>query len=395
MIEKTADESRLKRECGPEPTEEGMAKPSTAPDLSPRQEDGCNGENGSRPPVGKPLFTDVRYKAPFSGKLLQVMAYAILIFSHFYLMFVFAQEVIVAENVPGWAFAMLQFSDVIKGAALPLILLAAFNTIMNRSRDVRLFAIRYVICSLVLFLLYILIFYRYLVGTVSLFFDLPAKEVAAEVFDFLIASVPKFMNYNVFVDLANCSLFFFFISYTPKRQNKKLLVFIRSLSVLPILAVVGCCVFNYTVAFWEIAYPPEILFILPCRSPSMHLIFFALALFIKYRYALVARFKGEEYCDLYKGSNKDNLTFSVFCALTIIAVSLIDFLFSFSPIMCAMGFGDSYAVAIVAPLTLLFSYNKPIRSSSLDILIPLLSIGIIAFIYIEGVFMMFSSIFSM
>ena len=395
MIEKTADESRVKRECGREPTEGGMAKPSTDPDLPPRQEDGCNGENGSRRPAGEPMFTDIRYKAPFSGKLLQVVAYAILVFSHFYLMFVFAQEVIATENVPGWAFAMLRFSDIIKSAALPLLLLSAFNTIMNRNRNIRLFAIRYVACSLVLFLLYILIFYRYLVGTISIFFDFPAEEAAAALFDFLITSVPKFMNYNVFVDLANCSLFFFFISYTPKKQNKKLLIFLRSLSVLPMLVVVGCCVFNYTVEFWEIAYPPEILFILPCRSPSMHLIFFALALFIKYRYAMVAKRKGEEYCALYRGSNRDNLAFSLFCALTIIAVSLIDFLFSFSPMMCAMGFGDSYAVAIVAPLTLLFSYNKPIRSSALDILIPLLSIGIIAFIYIEGVFMIFSSIFSM
>ena len=395
MIEKTADESRVKRECGRAPTEGGMAKPSTAPDLPPRQEDGCNGENGSRRPAGEPMFTDIRYKAPFSGKLLQVMAYVILVFSHFYLMFVFAQEVIAAENVPGWAFAMLRFSDIIKSAALPLLLLAAFNTIMNRSRNIRLFAIRYVACSLVLFLLYILIFYRYLVGTISIFFDFPAEEAAAALFDFLITSVPKFMNYNVFVDLANCSLFFFFISYTPKKQNKKLLIFLRSLSVLPMLVVVGCCVFNYTVAFWEIAYPPEILFILPCRSPSMHLIFFALALFIKYRYAMVAKRKGEEYCALYRGSNRDNLAFSLFCALTIIAVSLIDFLFSFSPMMCAMGFGDSYAVAIVAPLVLLFSYNKPIKSSSLDILIPLISIGIIAFIYIEGVFTIFSTVLSM
>jgi hypothetical protein len=137
------------------------------------------------------------------------------------------------------------------------------------------------------------------------------------------------------------------------------------------------------------------MFILPCRSPSMHLIFFILALFIKYRYVIVTKLRGEEYCSLYKNSNKDNLMFSLFCAVIIILVSILDFLCSFSPIMLAMGFGDSYTVAIVAPITLLFGYNKPIKSSSLDILIPLISFGVIAFIYVEGVYLLFSTIMSL
>jgi hypothetical protein len=60
--------------------------------------------------------------------------------------------------------------------------------------------------------------------------------------------------------------------------------------------------------------------------------------------------------------------------------------------MLAMGFGDSYTVAIVAPIVLLFAYNKPIKASPLDILIPLISFGVIAFIYVEGVFLLFTTI---
>jgi hypothetical protein len=124
----------------------------------------------------------------------------------------------------------------------------------------------------------------------------------------------------------------------------------------------------------------------------MHLIFFILALFIKYRYVIVTKMRGEEYCNLYKGSNKDNLTFSLFCAIIIITVSLFDYLCSFSPIMLAMGFGDSYTVAIVAPITLLFAYNKPVKASSLDILVPMISIGVIAFIYVEGIYLLLTTI---
>lgn len=351
-------------------------------------------ENETSQPISKPLFKDVKYKAPFSGKLLQVVAYLLLIFSHFSLMFNFMQGIL-SEDASGSFSVMLKISDIMKSASLPLLLLSAFNTIMNKSRNIRLFVIQYVACSLILFVIYLLVFYRYLVGTFSLFFDLSQAETATALFDLLITSVPKFMNYNIFVDLATCSLFFFFIYYTPKNKSKKFLIFFRSLCIIPVLIVVGCCIFNFTIEFHEVVYPPAILFILPCRSPSMHLIFFFLALFIKYRYAIVTKLRGEEYCSLYKGSNKDNLVFSLFCAVAIIVVSLFDFLCSFSPIMLAMGFGDSYTVAIVAPITLLFAYNKPIKSSSLDILIPLISFGVIAFIYVEGVYLLFSTIMSL
>jgi hypothetical protein len=342
----------------------------------------------------KPLFTDVKYKAPFSSKILQVVAYLLLIFSHLHLMSIFVQSVHY-EDTPSWFSSMIEFSDIMKSASLPLLLLAVFNRIMNKSRDIRLFVIQYVACSLIFFVIYLLVFYRYLVGSFSFLFDLSREETAAAIFDFLIMSVPKFMNYNIFVDLANCSLFFFFIYYTPKIKSKKFLIFFRSLCVIPVLIVVGCCIFNYTIEFHEVVYPPAIMFILPCRSPSMHLIFFILALFIKYRYVIVTKLRGEEYCSLYKNSNKDNLMFSLFCAVIIILVSILDFLCSFSPIMLAMGFGDSYTVAIVAPITLLFGYNKPIKSSSLDILIPLISFGVIAFIYVEGVYLLFSTIMSL
>jgi hypothetical protein len=389
MVNKVSNENSIeKQDCVLEQTETIVDGQSNSTEAQPNIVDG---KNESSTPITKPLFKDVKYKAPFSGKLLHVASYLLLIFSHFHLMSIFVQ-VLQYEDAPSWVSAMLQFSDIMKSASLPLLLLAAFNTIMNKSRDIRLFVIQYVACSLILFTIYLLAFYRYLVGFFSLLFDTPKAETAAGIFDFLITSIPKFMNYNIFVDLANCSLFFFFIYYTPKIKSKKFLIFFRSLCIIPILVVVGCCVFNYTVEFHEVAYPPAILFILPCRSPSMHLIFFLLALFIKYRYAIVAKLRGEEYCSLYKGSNRDNLVFSLFCAATIIVVSLLDFLCSFSPTMLAMGFGDSYTVAIVAPIVLLFAYNKPIKASPLDILIPLISFGVIAFIYVEGVFLLFTTI---
>ena len=95
----------------------------------------CNEENGESQNVVKQVFTDVKYKAPFSGKLLQVMAYVLLIFSHFYLMFIFAQRLINEEAVPDFAFTLLKFTDILKSASLPLLLLAAFNMIMNKSRN--------------------------------------------------------------------------------------------------------------------------------------------------------------------------------------------------------------------------------------------------------------------
>lgn len=361
------------------------------PNTATEQQDSVNSENGTSAPVIKPLFTDIKYKAPFSTKILQVVAYLLLILSHFHLITIVVQG-IQSDDIPSWLFTMLKIADIMKSASLPLLLLAVFNTIMNKGRDIRLFVIQYITCSLIFFAVYLIIFYRYLVGSFSFLFDLSRPETASALFDFLINSVPKFMNYNFFVDLANCSLFFFFVCYTPKNKNKKFLIFFRSLCVIPILIVVGCCIFNYTIAFTEVAYPPAILFILPCRSPSMHLIFFLLALFIKYRYKIVAKLRGEEYCSLYKGSNRDNLIFSLFCGAIIIVVSLLDFLCSFSPIMLSMGFGESYTVAIVAPITLLFAYNKPVKASPLDILIPLISFGIIAFIYVEGVYLIFTTI---
>ena len=55
----------------------------------------------------------------------------------------------------------------------------------------------------------------------------------------------------------------------------------------------------------------------------------------------------------------------------------------------AVGFGRSMDLLIVAPIMLLFSYNRIPRNKTLSILIPIIAIGLMALVVLEGIYQTF------
>ena len=51
-----------------------------------------------------------------------------------------------------------------------------------------------------------------------------------------------------------------------------------------------------------------------------------------------------------------------------------------------MGFGQSTTLLIVAPLVLLFSYTRTHKNPKIDTFIPIVAVGLIIFLYIEGIY---------
>ena len=59
--------------------------------------------------------------------------------------------------------------------------------------------------------------------------------------------------------------------------------------------------------------------------------------------------------------------------------------------LAAIGIGQCIGLGFAIPFILLFSYNKIHKDSTLDIIIPVVGVGLFAFVYIEGLYEVASS----
>ena len=209
---------------------------------------------------------------------------------------------------------------------------------------------------------------------------------------FLISDFSNLINYNVFLDLFICTLFFFFTNYTPKNSSNKKLKLFRLCALIPLVYLIASIIifglFNSGVI--EISVP--LLAALVCRSPVVYIVFFALSFYLYIHRERFLKYGGdmEDYAK-FKRSNRSSFQFSVFCSIVLAAASLIDFLLSFIPEALSWGFGKSYFLCTAIPFMLLTSYTRTYQNKSADIIFPVMFTFLFIFVVVELVFQVFMS----
>ena len=239
--------------------------------------------------------------------------------------------------------------------------------------------------ALLFYLAVILVYYRYLVGIITAIIQ--DSESATTTADYLAKNIFRsIINYNIFVDLALFSLFYFFMFYTPKNVNtkKKLRIF-RAMSALPVLFVIIAIILYICDMFGIFEIPVAILALLPCRSPTFYVIFILISLFAKIREKRFLSFGGtEEEYNSYIKTRRNSLEISIVASIILVVVCLVDFLLVLIfPEVLLAGFGYNFYLVFIAPLILLLAYSRQPKYKFVDMLLPVIFIICTIIVYLE------------
>ncbi len=357
---------------------------------------------------------DIKYRGPLSYRHFRIFGW---------IMMAFAQAaVICAACVKYWASstthnltAISTFGEIFNSfgqLAIPLFLLANFAIILQSGKNIKRLIIMHATCAIALYLLFILIYERYLCGLAYRYLGGPDAKVLVDTVVSIFFS--KNLSFNVFIDLLMCSSLYFFLSYKPSLkcfEGKKIYIF-RSMAALPIMYEIACLLIK-GLALGENMFtlPVEVISLMTSKPVFTFAAFIVIVVFMKRRQNLYHKRKGaklqyEEFLE----TNTNSLHFSIFIAIVFTIAAILDAIMlgiltgvyinkhpemDFSTLKAiknitiyakCWGIGNATTLILATPLVLLFSYTKRYSKESkfIDILIPLIGIGICAFIYIEG-----------
>jgi len=296
--------------------------------------------------------------------------------------------------------------DTIGQVSIPLFLIANFSIIFN-SRDNILTILRnHFLCALGLYAAFFIVYYHYLTP-LALKIDPQGGKKFLQ--DFMFALFSERLSFNVFIDLLMCSLVFFFLFYTPQRVfvGKKIYIF-RALVALPILYEIASILLKgLSVGNGLFVLPIPVLPILTTKPVYTFVSFLIISIVLKIRnYLVIPKDATVEEREKYFHKNLNSLDFSILVSFVFLVASLLDFLTVkiFSSVLVSSypditeaatyrlitvwGFGKAVTLSFAVPFTLLFSYTKthPLKTKTMDTLIPLIGVALVVAVYIEGYF---------
>ena len=336
---------------------------------------------------------DIRYRGPLSYRHLRIIVWVLMAVSICGSILGFVLGVF--PGAPEFAFAAETIMELVGRLSVPLFLLANFSLILHVRNGYKRLLISYGFFSIVLILLFLLIFDHYFNGVVHLIID---DQAAAQAFvDTTMIMIFKdgFLAFNVFIDLFMFTLLSFFLSYNPKRffKGKKHVIF-RLMALLPVLYEIASFVLKYLAVTGRAAIPVHIWPLLTTKPPIVFLVFIVLALHFKNKERSFRKsgFTHHEYRE-YMNTNRNSLNFSVFAAVSFVIAGIVDLLLfvviplllmgvmadianpdrfnEFIHVAQTLGLGQGVYFFILAPFVLLFSYTKSYKNKTMDIFIPI------------------------
>lgn len=327
---------------------------------------------------------DIKYRGPLSYRSVRILGFVFLILAQAVLCYSFVKKFI---SMPQWTDGMFNFFEIISAFSLPMFLMVNFTIIMSSKKKIINYLITYTALALMIYLGIIFVYYRYLNGicvSISDTFEegvALADTIAKQVFG-------KVINYNIFVDLSLFSLFFFFFFYSPKKiKTKKGILWFRLCSIIPLLIAVTSFIIYGHYFIGDLNLPVALLAIMPCRSIGIYAIFVVISFTIKLRKYLFIKWGGsEEQYEIYARSSRSSFEVSVFSAITIVVVSILDLsLLLIYPRLLLNGVGLTAYMIFIAPILFLFSYTRVPKKSAFDTYLPFIAFGIIAICYLEAI----------
>ena len=267
---------------------------------------------------------DIRYRGPLSYFHFQILGWLCIVLSQVALFIRLAGRV--NPDAAANAMNMLEVLQNTAKLSLPFLLISVFAQLLNTEdgyikQIAKNAAAMAGICAL-----FYIAFYRYIVGGIGAFLEDPG-EILPTVQTVIAQIVPGgFVAFNIFVDLFLCALSMFFLNYTPRRVfTGRARILFRLMALIPIAYEVGCMVLKGRSARGLIEIPIWAYPLLTVKPVMTFVLFVALALFVKTRELRFRRHgrTHEEYRAFLK-TRRNSWNFSVFLAIMLVVVSLID-----------------------------------------------------------------------
>ncbi len=348
---------------------------------------------------------DIRFRGPLSYRHLRILgwlAIAVLVACFFI-------NLAVRYNpaLQGHYGRTLMVLDTISSLAVPLFLLANFAVILNAQGGYKRLIIQYGAIVAVIFVAFLLIYFRYYMGLMEVWVgdEAEIQAVSAEM------TKSNVLACNLFLDLLLCTLLMYFLNGRPKRffAGKKMIIF-RLFALLPIIYEAVCIAVKLMSAQGKLEIPVWCYPLLTTKPPVTFLVFVVLALFLKLRERKFLRYGGtyEEYQAFLK-TNVNSLQFSGFTAIVMVIAAILDFVIlivlliglnydviiseaantnavleaSLLAINGKTGFGDAVGLIMLAPILPFFSYTKTHKNGLVDLAIPALGVVLTVLVGLE------------
>jgi len=307
------------------------------------------------------------------------------------------------------------FNEVISYIAemsLPFLLMANFARILNNTDGFKKQLLRNGGAMVAIFVVFMVFFNRYVVGTVGLLLKEPKEAYPLVMTSFYGVSPRGFFAFNIFVDLFLCTLVMLFLNARPTKifTGKKIYIF-RAFTLLPIAYEVICIILKGRAAAGSILIPSWVFPLLTVKPPMTFLVFVLLAVFIKTRELRYCRHgkTHEDYQEFLK-TNRNAWNFSVFAAIVLFIAGIIDIFIAIfllagqagssealdammssekafkNSIAMSIGFGKSSCLVFFAPIVLLFNYTKIPKNKTVGMLIPVVGILLIVLLGVQGIY---------
>ena len=357
---------------------------------------------------------DIKYSGPLSFQSFQILGWSCIVVTVIMALMKIAMKVNPADTQ---RFATI--NDIISYIAemsLPFLLMANFARILNNTDGYRKQLLKNGGAMAALFLVFMLFFNRYVVGTVGLLLQ-DSKEAYPLVMTSFYGVSPKgFFAFNIFVDLFLCTLVMYFMNARPTKifTGKKIYIF-RAFTLLPIAYEVASIILKGSAAAGNILLPSWVFPLLTVKPPMTFLVFVFLAIHIKTRELRYCRHgkTHEEYQEFLK-TNRNAWHFSVYAAVVLFIAGVIDLVIAIfllakqagsaealnaimesekafkNTIAISIGFGKASCLIFFAPIVLLFNYTKIPKNKTVGMLIPVAGILLIVLIGVQGIYQLVS-----
>ena len=305
--------------------------------------------------------------------------------------------------------------EYLSGFSVPLLLIANFGRIMNNDGEYKNLLLSNGLAAVVVFGASWLLFSRYGVGTLSMAVTEPEQVIPRLEAYFHSHNLAGFVAFNMFVDLFLCTLTMYCLNARPKHFfTGKKIILLRLIALLPIAYEIGCLWLKILSVTNQIALPFWSFPLLTVKPPITYALFVCMAIHFwgrEFRFCRHGR-THREYLD-YLQSNRNSLHFSVYLAIGLLIAAVADALLSNAIywavlkwiqadqgkaaviswdtfLTTGLGKEDEYLI-LIAPLMLLFSYNRIPRWKELDRVITPVAIIVIILLFLEAFRLVFGN----
>lgn len=355
--------------------------------------------------LSRTLDNDIKYRGPLSVMGLRGLAWAFIVFGALGIMINFGGKFDKGLAELNWLTILL---DNLSSFAIPAFLLAKFGTIFQNKDGYKHMLIQYGFLVILIAFAFYFVYLRYAVVGFMTVLDIGFGDAFDQLNQSFSTLLGRKITFNVFVDMFLMAAYITFRLYQNPSWSKKQTVLFRLGTILPIAYVSIAFVFKILHIIGEINIHTMFLPLLPTNSPLMMLSFAAITEYIKKREKLYYKIGGtkEGYAEYSKTkanswyfAKSTSFVFLIFGLIEFIIVVILMILFVIEygeedgalltmALVFESGIGENVSMVLFIPFILLFSFNREVKSSVWNFVIPIASIAIIIFLGFEFGFQM-------